>query len=398
MSVAGAPVLQLPSPFRSARDARYAIRGDVSHRMVGWLLGTRSAFGVRPGTSRNASTHFGIGHDARDSAGNLRDLCPRCGPITGARGPLVVDQYVDLADMAWGNGDVREPSWARLIPGVNPNLYTVSTEHEDGGTAGAGVVTDHVWSTSVALKRLVYGGDLAAIRRAGIVVSDRPNRTAAQLVAELARIPRDATGFVDHNAIAGPNKPYCWRPWLQDVGFTPTRRAQLLEALTEDPVMLLRRKAEPWMLKAGAKVYAAPRADAPVMATLRGGPGVSIAEEAFYDDAGQLVATGKWRLLVLGDDRLGWVHRSDTDKVLVGMPQFDELVRAVLFETDLEDVPTYPPSSDEDADRLQAALDTANRRTAEVKGEGVEALKRVASQARAVAEAAETNAAELAAQ
>lgn len=392
-----APVIQLPSPFRSPRDSRYAIRGDVSHRIAGWLLGARAAFGVRPGTPRNASTHFGIGHEAKDSAGNVRALCPECGPITGARGPLVIDQYVDLADMAWGNGDVRDPTWTRLVPGVNPNLYTVSTEHEDGGLEGRGVVTDHVWRASVALKRLLYGGDLAAIRRAGIVVSDRPNRTAAQLVSELARVPKDATGFVDHHAIAGPNKPYCWRAWRADEGFVPARLAQLLEAFTEDDMIQLRRKAEPWTFRPGAKVYAAPSLAAPVMATLAGGPGVTVAEEAEYAADGSLVNTGVWRQLVLQGDRLGWVHRSTMDPIRQGMPQFDDLVRSVLFETDLDHVPAYPPPGQADLARLQEALDAANRRTGDVKALGVEALKAIASQARIVGSNAEKKAAELAA-
>src|SRR5688500_5505678 len=117
----------LPSPFFNSRDSRYALRGIVNHRIVGSLASARGAFGAAPGTSRNASSHFGIGH---------------------INGQLIIDQYVDLRNMAWTNGDVREPSWSRIIPGVNPNLYTVTIEHEDGGEANGGFVTEDIWQAS----------------------------------------------------------------------------------------------------------------------------------------------------------------------------------------------------------------------------------------------------------
>lgn len=46
----------------------------------------------------------------------------------GKRGEI--HQYVAEEDAAWGNGQVRKPTWPLLIEGVNPNLYTVSIEHE----------------------------------------------------------------------------------------------------------------------------------------------------------------------------------------------------------------------------------------------------------------------------
>lgn len=220
-------IIWAASPYKSLRDARYPIRGWVDHRIVGWLNGALAAFGVRPGTSRNASTHFVIGHQPDLSS----TPCPECGPINGARGPLVIYQVVDLSDMAWGNGDVREPTWSRIIPGVNPNLYTVSVEHEDGGSAGRGVVTEHVWRASMELTELCTSGDARAIRAAGIRV--RYDETVRQIAA----IPKDPTGFIDHNQISGPNKPYCWRRWLDDPGFVegrPSRRDRLLAALTQE--------------------------------------------------------------------------------------------------------------------------------------------------------------------
>jgi len=41
-----------------------------------------------------------------------------------------IHQYVSEQDAAWGNGQVRKPTWPHLIEGVNPNLYTISIEHE----------------------------------------------------------------------------------------------------------------------------------------------------------------------------------------------------------------------------------------------------------------------------
>lgn len=41
-----------------------------------------------------------------------------------------IHQYVEEDDAAWGNGQVKKPDWPLLIEDVNPNLYTVSIEHE----------------------------------------------------------------------------------------------------------------------------------------------------------------------------------------------------------------------------------------------------------------------------
>lgn len=40
------------------------------------------------------------------------------------------DQFVDETDTAWANGRVDKPTWAGIKPGINPNLYTISIEHE----------------------------------------------------------------------------------------------------------------------------------------------------------------------------------------------------------------------------------------------------------------------------
>jgi N-acetyl-anhydromuramyl-L-alanine amidase AmpD len=41
-----------------------------------------------------------------------------------------IHQYVEESDAAWGNGQVKQPTWPLLKEGVNPNLYTISIEHE----------------------------------------------------------------------------------------------------------------------------------------------------------------------------------------------------------------------------------------------------------------------------
>lgn len=292
------------------------VLGWVMHHIVGTLPVADTIF-LDP-KQKLASSHFGIGY---------------------VDGRLEIHQYVDVSDTAWCNGDASEPSWSvtKARPGVNPNLYTISTEHEDGGSANRGRVSAAVWAASIALVKLCTSGDPAAIRAAGIRVRDDAT------VKQLAAIPKNATGFVDHHQIAGPKKPYCWRPWLDDPGFvngSPSRRDQLLAALnrTEDvPMPLLRRKFEPWIFKAGEQVYAGPSFDAEVVTTLVGGPGVTIAEQATYDEHGNLVSTGDWRILVLSNDQAVWVHRSSGDPLIRGgAVAYDALVKAVLIESDVD--------------------------------------------------------------
>ncbi len=56
--------------------------------------------------TRKVSTHFCIGKDG------------------------TIEQYVSVCDTAYGNGDVANPTWQDIIPGINPNFYTISIEHE----------------------------------------------------------------------------------------------------------------------------------------------------------------------------------------------------------------------------------------------------------------------------
>lgn len=214
-----------PSNFARRRGGLVPI-AEVDHRMVGWLLGTRRYFTVS--SERPVSTHFGIGHDARDEHGALRPLCPECGPLTGARGPLVIDQYVDLADMAFANGNWHPTGgWPLLQRSggqvVNPNRYTYSIEHEDGATAGRGRVTPHVARASIELSLLLHRGNVTELRRAGVRIGDQAWHAAGDgpaIALALRRIPVHPERYVSHHRISGQLKPYCWEPWLADRGFS----------------------------------------------------------------------------------------------------------------------------------------------------------------------------------
>lgn len=87
--------------FGSPKD--YKTLAIVDHIMSGTLAGTDSWF-ANPVSK--VSSHFGVGKNG------------------------AIHQYVDLKNTAWANGKVNKPNWPLLIPGVNPNYYTVSIEHE----------------------------------------------------------------------------------------------------------------------------------------------------------------------------------------------------------------------------------------------------------------------------
>lgn len=314
----------LQSPYQNARDARYGLRAFVNHRIVGTLPSARQAFGLVAGNpGRSASSHFGIGY---------------------VGGRLTIDQYVPLDRMAWTNGDVREPSWSRIIPGVNPNLYTVTIEHEDGGYAGLGVISEEVWRASMELQAVLASGDAAAIRALGI------RGATDAMVAQMRAIPKDATGFIDHHQIAGPNKPYCLRRWLDDPGLVegaPSRRDRLLAAVKagypqeDDEMGPTRRKADVWRAKADLPVYQSPSSTSPVIATIAGGAYFpTIQEQARRNADGTWTTVGPWRTVVLFDDRTGYVNRAGMDPVPA--PGFDRLNRGTLYEVDTEKVPPWP--------------------------------------------------------
>lgn len=273
----------LQSPYQNARDARYGIRAIVNHRIVGTLVSARRAFGLVAGDAgRSASSTFGIGY---------------------VNGVLTIDQYVPLDRMQWCNGDVRDPTWTRIIPGVNPNLYTVSIEHEDNGYVGKGVIVEALWRASMELQALLVSGNAAAIRAKGI------RGATDAIVAQMKAIPKDATGFIDHHAIAGPNKPYCLRRWLDDPGLvegSPSRRDRLLAVVRGgavaggDAMPPLNMRAVEWTTKADAPFW-------------RAGPGVgeqkNLVGVQVVDSIGETL-DNLWRLVRLGREFV-WMKRAD---------------------------------------------------------------------------------------
>lgn len=188
----------------------YQPEAIVNHRMVGTLPGTDLTFS-KP--ANEVSTHFGIGKRT-------------------VNGPVEISQYVDLSDGAWGNGNADpETTWPLLKRGpagiINPNYYTVSIEHEDGGSANRGLVKPEIIDASVWLSRLLLSGSAPLMRAAGIRIRD--DATAAALKSI---VPGNET-YIDHRRIAGRAKPDCWRPWLGDPGFVPYWKPIMLARLQE---------------------------------------------------------------------------------------------------------------------------------------------------------------------
>lgn len=101
----------------------YKTLAIVDHIMAGTLSGTDSWF-ANPASK--VSSHFGVGKNGE------------------------IHQYVDLNNPAWANGGVNKPAWPLLIPGLNPNYYTVSIEHE--GNSGD-VMSEAQYQATLALHR-----------------------------------------------------------------------------------------------------------------------------------------------------------------------------------------------------------------------------------------------------
>lgn len=60
-------------------------------------------------------------------------------------------QFVEEEDTAWGNGNVSNPT-SKLVqgrPGINPNLYTISIEHE--GFSNQGDINELMYATTIQL-------------------------------------------------------------------------------------------------------------------------------------------------------------------------------------------------------------------------------------------------------
>lgn len=67
-----------------------------------------------------------------------------------------VYQLVKEEDTAWGNGISNKPTWNKIKKGVNPNLYTISIEHEGYGalnTGGTGLLTEKQYQATLQLHK-----------------------------------------------------------------------------------------------------------------------------------------------------------------------------------------------------------------------------------------------------
>lgn len=149
----------------------YQPEAIVLHLMDGTLNGTDSWF---RNPDAKASTHYGVG-------------------LKGE-----VYQWVDEKNMAWGNGRVDRPTWELIKPNANPNLYTISIEHE--GKSG------HVWT------------------------GEQYNATA-QLVKEIAQrwnIPLDADHVIVHSEI------YAKKPSCTGAGFDKEQLLSMLKPQTPE--------------------------------------------------------------------------------------------------------------------------------------------------------------------
>lgn len=122
----------------------------VLHVMEGTLSGTDSWF---RNPKAQASTHYGIGKNGE------------------------IWQWVNEYDMAYGNGRVASPTWS-LITKQNPNLYTVSIEHEG--------YTGQPWTDAM------YQADVWLIKQ----------------IAKRWDIPLDRDHVIGHREIYG-KKPNC---------------------------------------------------------------------------------------------------------------------------------------------------------------------------------------------
>ena len=161
----------------------------VYHVMEGSLAGTDSWF-RNPQSA--VSAHFGVG-------------------VNGE-----IHQYVDVDDTAWANGIVQAPTWSGLRPGVNPNLYTVSIEHEgrherdgQGDISAFWVPTEPQYAATLALSRWLV---------------------------ESLQIEVNAEHLIPHSAINSVDRTYCPGP-----GFPFARLISDLSPASWSPVAEIQR-------------------------------------------------------------------------------------------------------------------------------------------------------------
>lgn len=102
IKLVGSPFFGYPDGTKGRNG--YKPLGVVMHIAEGTLAGIDAWFNSRDNSG--GSTHYAIGKKGE------------------------IHQYVREEDAAWGNGVVKKPSWPLLMQNVNPNLYTISIEHE----------------------------------------------------------------------------------------------------------------------------------------------------------------------------------------------------------------------------------------------------------------------------
>lgn len=117
----------------------YRPEAVVIHIIEGSLGACDSWFNT---PASKVSAHYGVGRDG------------------------TVHQYVGESDTAFHAGRTFRPTWARLRPGVNPNLYTVGIEHEG---RGGDSWPDAMYAASASLVRDVCSRWSIEIDRAHIV-------------------------------------------------------------------------------------------------------------------------------------------------------------------------------------------------------------------------------------
>ena len=186
--------------YTVGRDG-HSIQAVVLHVAAGFLRGTFPTFNNPAGQT---SAHFCIGKDG------------------------AVEQYVSIFDTAYGNGlrwtgtrwltptvQPVTPLWPGLLPGINPNSYTVSIEHEgypeDPWTAPMYDANNYLLQWIAARTGLHYVPHYTLAGHDEIDPVDRPNCPGPNVDYE--RICLDANGGIDAVALAVSTEAQA-RSWL----------------------------------------------------------------------------------------------------------------------------------------------------------------------------------------
>lgn len=133
------PIAWVGSPNFTPGRQGYRPGAIVIHIMDGTLHDTDSWF---TSTKSKVSAHYGLG---------------RAGEV---------HQYVAEGDTAWHAGRVDHPTWTKIKPGVNPNLYTIGIEHE--GKPGT-PWTAELFDTSASLVAAVAARWAIPLDRAHVI-------------------------------------------------------------------------------------------------------------------------------------------------------------------------------------------------------------------------------------